>query len=529
MATAYGETRGAVVIIAGQLPAASEGSQYMAKGGTFRKLSASQLRLKARQCLEHASDVLQTAKQLVDEKPHIAYHLATLALEEIGKSGMLLSGAVATDFSEAEESLRIDKHEQNLLFALWAPAFGRGPLDRKYLEQCQVSAKGIHRNRLKGLYVDTDADDLRPPKNRITKEAASTLIKLADTRVRMEQSLKRKPANQAQQAEIRWFLQTVRNPEDFKRIFCKGSMERLAELASGKEWVSWLKRELAAAEDRKQHYIEAEANRQLTGDGGRLKPKWRVRIRLFTESHIVKAKQLACWPAAMDGINVIAVGKESNQLFVDFMLNESCPLSEVWQLGLVAGNHFLLAINIATYGFFWWHPVRCQGRYYEKIDDIENGVQPDPIPNRRFSIDWGKLDLDAGYLGRVNFALAMLPSPFEQEKHTPFSAYLTALWYIAKCDEQYSFVEQACNAFLLALKEGIKLYEGVTDCPCVRSRIGELIDGYMGNEEDKRLLRSVYRVENKGGILTVADLRHVKLVCDIYFCRTFERLYDERR
>ena len=39
------------------------------------------------ECLRHADDLLRAAKRVFSEEelPHIAYHLATLALEEIGR------------------------------------------------------------------------------------------------------------------------------------------------------------------------------------------------------------------------------------------------------------------------------------------------------------------------------------------------------------------------------------------------------------------------------------------------------------
>jgi len=48
-------------------------------------------------CLDHAGDLIASAERLLPNEggyPNIAYHLAILAMEEIGKAGMLGARAV---------------------------------------------------------------------------------------------------------------------------------------------------------------------------------------------------------------------------------------------------------------------------------------------------------------------------------------------------------------------------------------------------------------------------------------------------
>jgi AbiV family abortive infection protein len=46
-------------------------------------------------CYEHAADLIEGAERLLapPRKPHLSYHLALLALEEIGKAGLVASRA----------------------------------------------------------------------------------------------------------------------------------------------------------------------------------------------------------------------------------------------------------------------------------------------------------------------------------------------------------------------------------------------------------------------------------------------------
>jgi AbiV family abortive infection protein len=47
-------------------------------------------------CYSHAAELLKAAKKLLEEPatPNIAYHLALLALEEVGKAGLIGARAV---------------------------------------------------------------------------------------------------------------------------------------------------------------------------------------------------------------------------------------------------------------------------------------------------------------------------------------------------------------------------------------------------------------------------------------------------
>ena len=72
-------------------------------------------------CHVHATDLLNAAAKLVEEPstPNLAYHLALLALEEIGKA-RLIAGRAAV--GSARDSAWMDKwlsnHGRKLLWAL---------------------------------------------------------------------------------------------------------------------------------------------------------------------------------------------------------------------------------------------------------------------------------------------------------------------------------------------------------------------------------------------------------------------------
>src|SRR5438477_10738904 len=72
----------------------------------------------------HARDLIEAAKVLANNFPHLAYHFAVLALEEIGRGVLLVVRASARE--RREESGGIDAamadHAQKLFWALWSPS-----------------------------------------------------------------------------------------------------------------------------------------------------------------------------------------------------------------------------------------------------------------------------------------------------------------------------------------------------------------------------------------------------------------------
>src|ERR1700728_414746 len=98
-------------------------------------------------CFGNARDLLRAAKRvLADEKlPNIAFHLAILALEEIGKGTML--GARGVVRSVQDEAVFIDNrlgdHIFKLFWALWTPNLARGNVTREEFESLRGLARSI--------------------------------------------------------------------------------------------------------------------------------------------------------------------------------------------------------------------------------------------------------------------------------------------------------------------------------------------------------------------------------------------------
>lgn len=114
--------------------------------------------------------------------PNIAYHLAILALEEIGKAGMIASRAVVgskldTDWMEK----RFNDHAWKLQWAVWSCGFAGSRIDPKEFEEARRFAQSTHARRLAGLYVDPNAKDTAtaPPRAAVRMEHAESVLNFA--------------------------------------------------------------------------------------------------------------------------------------------------------------------------------------------------------------------------------------------------------------------------------------------------------------------------------------------------------------
>jgi len=144
-----------------------------------------------RRCLEHADDLIASAERVLstdNQYQNIAYHLAILALEEIGKAG-LLAARFATQGSMDARWIdkRLDDHVSKLLWAVWSPSMSGGRIDPKDFEDARRFAESTHERRMAGLYVDFDANETSvPPRQAVRIDHATSLLKLAKARRELE-------------------------------------------------------------------------------------------------------------------------------------------------------------------------------------------------------------------------------------------------------------------------------------------------------------------------------------------------------
>ena len=401
--------------------------------------------IKAREaCLSHADDLIRAAKRILsDEKlPHISYHLAVLALEEIGKSTLIIMGHIRSSLDDAETSPQrfCDDHIKKLFWATWGPSIGREKITKNQIESLQGLSRKIHETRLQALYVDFDATGTFLPSELISESEAQNLIDAATARLEMERLHKFGKIDENNLKTMNWFLSATSDQEKRKLIFGSKSMAKLAEVGSTNNWIDWLKQEFDKADEEAKEAIRQELQRQPPSTLTKLEDKWKIRVRLFTNSHSIRPKTLNKWNDLSSWIRLYPVGGKKNQIIAEFILPKNITVQTLWWAGWGIVRRFVVALNIGTFGCFWWYVPEQISRFYEKIIDLENeGTEVRIERNPILKLDWQHSALSETDLRNTALCFGMLPSENESELGKGMGAYITALAFMNKSDIHFQF------------------------------------------------------------------------------------------
>jgi AbiV family abortive infection protein len=120
--------------------------KYLADFINFRRL-----------CLINAQSALESAETLQRGKAnHIAYHLCTLTLEEIGKVFIAWFNDNRTQKDEEEpETLVLDDQTKKVFWAFWWETFGKDIPTLQQIDGNKAFASNLHQRRLQSLYTET--------------------------------------------------------------------------------------------------------------------------------------------------------------------------------------------------------------------------------------------------------------------------------------------------------------------------------------------------------------------------------------
>lgn len=369
----------------------------------------------ARACLDHAESLILSAKAVSEARQHnVAYHLAVLALEELGKRQLILLNSVAlgtgriTPFNEKQNT----DHQKKLFWCFFGGLLATNKIDPAAFKEAQELAETIHAKRMAGLYVDVSKDGVSVPSDNITEGEASNLIRLAEARLAISRGETLRDEIPDHERELqRWFLSATDVPETRSFIFSKSSLAKLAEMDEVPAWARWVREELRKQSEAERQAVERElARQQPTGE---LKPKWRIRFRLATVTHSVRPGPLKLWNAAMPDIRLSPIERKP-EILVDMTLHDNVPLTAVYSFGWALARHLAVCLNLATLGTWWWHFADDVTGWYERIDDLENNKVEVVIKSDEEPLDWGRerkplTDSDITRLMSVFVALPVPP------------------------------------------------------------------------------------------------------------------------
>src|SRR6266853_767364 len=424
-----------------------------------------------RLCLEHAGDLIASAQRVLANDsgyPNIAYHLAVLAVEEIGKAGMLAARGIvkgALDPSWMEK--RLNNHVWKFMWAVWSPSLSGGKIDPKSFEEARRFAEDIHARRMAGLYVNSSEDSaIAPPRDAVRLDQVTSLLNFAKAGLELETARAAPVQSEEREELLEWFFETVDDDVGQKRLFSQSFIQRHEEFGGDtRSWVRWARDEFRKIAEQERELLHRELSRQAS-EPGKGKPKWLVKVRVQTASHSLRQKTLNFWNNRIDAVKLRAVGNQNSELMLEMILNDHVKIEQVFDFGLAFSKTYLAMLNIGTAGFFWYELSGQEETYYESIQDLE-------APNMKVSIgradglwrEWSpeqpgkprrqREALKEPHLNIAIMCLAAFASMPDQEAEPIFGPYIQGLTFLSKSDLHLSTANPARAGFVTALRRAM--------------------------------------------------------------------------
>lgn len=385
---------------------------------------------------------------------NIVFLLATLALEEIGKSILIRIGEKETDQADDIEFAPLkwsEDHVKKLFWSLWTMFFGRDPELVKQFRDFQDSARTIHERRLAATYVNPNS---ATPLLEISAVEANKIFELADFRTTVEERSSPVPLEPTQVEEIQWFEKAIADEMFSSFIFGEQSRKQLATYGGNvRKWVPWVRQELEKLEAYNRDLAETELRRIGTAPDEAAKPKWKVTIRLVSQSHSIRTKPLTAWNKKMDTITLHRA--KANEILVRFTLPKRVLMAELCNAIWHHGKVFAIALNIASKGFIWWYTPSNPKRFQDSCLDLESKAPVDLALSPHLAINWGKEVLTEAILWET-LATYVYLNRLEEHERQPFLDYEQGLALLAKSDLHFNFEMNILACFYRALQGGLQ-------------------------------------------------------------------------
>lgn len=484
-------------------------------------------------CLANAHDLIRVAKRALDDErlPNVAYHLSVLALEEIGKSCLVGMRPFATMRKEDTTFIdsRLDDHVFKLFWALWTPSFRRGHVSKDEWDSVHGMASVIHENRLTSMYVDFPLDGSEPTAAKIDEEQARTILGLAEARLGMEGMADWDRLDLSPGSDLHWFIQASDEPEKRKLILGQKSFEKLGELRSTVDWVSWLRAQSEQADAEAAAYLKQELERSGHDADDLGEDKWRLRFRLHSPTQSVRNSAIKEWNSWSNFIALATIQNNPHALDIQLTFREGMPFQALGNTAYRVARTFLAALNIGSVGFWWWQPLRQLDHFHETITDLKApaGMMSDFRIHSWPKFEWKREALKVPELNRVGLCFGMAMQLPEDIYAKVIETYLTGIALIGKSDLHLNFVIQAAERFVACLMEAMRHFgnwdgDEVTIEPAIRSFLSR-IDGEANNlDELIAITRTLRTGKADPAVVTMERAAMFKVLCDAYLINHFQ-------
>jgi AbiV family abortive infection protein len=489
-------------------------------------------------CFNNARDLLRAAKRvLTDEQlPNIAFHLAILAVEEIGKGTLIGTRGIGLTLGDEAVFIdnRVEDHIFKLFWALWTPSFARGRVEQKEFEGLRGLARSMHDERLAAMYVSPDTTETGVPLQKVTTDRAQKIIDLAEARLDMERSRDWKALDLGAGSVTRWFFEAANDPQKRNLIFGEKSFEKLAELGLIRDWMNWLKEQFDRSEAEGRAHLQRELARIVPEGEDLGEPKWQVVIRLYSPGQSTRNHAIKSWNDRPTWIKLSTINKDKLALDVEFTYHEAMPARELGPSSYRAARLFVAAMNLGTLGFWWWQRPGQSARCYQRLKDLKapTGMKLDFNLYAGAKFEWKQEALTENHLNRVALCLGMASRLENPAYNAIVEPYMTGLALIAKSDLHLNLAPSACERFaacLLAAMGHFGDWDGTDEG--LLAAIGKSFRGLFKQIDDEQellaLLRQLRRRPPESTDLTLEPAAILKVLCDGYLIKRFEKMAEQ--
>jgi hypothetical protein len=387
----------------------------------------------------------------------------------------------------------------------------------------------LHNKRLEYLY--SNPNDSKSPKEKIEKGETGNLIKLTRARLEMEKLVEIKDKfNQEDLEVLRWFFTSTEDLDKRKFIFGKKSLEKLQELKNGFEWMKWLKNLFDENTEEMKKFAEKEINRQKPTEKEKFDPKYKVKVRIQSQSHSIKNNAFQKWNEGVRDVKLYKVDKKhlsnfaKSEMIIELFVPKAIPIHGLWEHSLFIIKTFIISLNIGSRGIFWWNVSKDIDNFFEYISDLEadkkDNIRIGMTKGKSLTINWdeARFKLDQKVVSDV-----MLIDGFLIREHGKLEKFLKhyalAMTLFSKTDIHLRLEANAFEEFFNALKESLLAcgdWDGSGDLlKSIQKQFAKLDGVSLDNLEETIKIGENLKPEQKHNI-TLTEVVAIKLYCDLY-------------
>jgi hypothetical protein len=210
------------------------------------------------------------------------------------------------------------------------------------------------------------------------------------------------------------------------------------------------------------------------------------------------------------------------ELLVELTLGDNVHVGSLLPLASHLAFHFIVGINMATSGFWWWPLAPNREKIYEKIQDLQNKDKGLELDDPSFKIFAQRRELTDVHMQNLTLCLAGLPGPSDQHRARAYTYYLGGLNFIALNSVQWRCEGQAFGNFLESLRLLMVEAKYINDGESINVAASRFLkEKYpdLDPPEHESFLQLIKTFDRKEGapVVKLGDVYLIKLLCETIF------------